>query len=554
MVWGSLPIVIYGLLQSVDIDPLQLQGADAFRIAAMAGEAEMLGHYLMLMLPLTVGRGALVSDRWWLRLTYLLLALGQLICLLLSGPISAYIGVAVALILALAARAVATKKEWTVWLGLFALLSIVVFLALLGVRDGPLAPLARLPGLKRLASLIEIDAPATAGWFAVWRATRPLITARPLLGYGPETMRSVFARVLPPQLVYFEGQETVIDRARNVWLDLLMTSGIVGLVTFTALVAAIGRQARREVRRSTSERWQHIAWAIVLGTVIGHLVDLQMGFDLTISAMPFWLVLGMGAALGTNFRSVDEPALPAQDQMPAWKRRALAASFPTHADPADTVAHVPERDDASSSSGRRRDALALWGSVPLTLGAGVLIAVLCVRPLQADVAAADATQIGSFALRREEAARSALRLWPYEPVYYLNLAGILRSIGDYDGAEEALLTAVDLASSDPRIWRELGDLYVRWSNRDPDRLSEAAEAYRQAVDLAPNSAALHTELGLALAGSGHPDEAVLYLEQAVAFDVSDARAWSRLAEVYAALGQESDAAWAAEEAERWAVD
>jgi predicted Zn-dependent protease len=188
------------------------------------------------------------------------------------------------------------------------------------------------------------------------------------------------------------------------------------------------------------------------------------------------------------------------------------------------------------------------------LGAGVLIAVLCVRPLQADVAAADATQIGSFALRREEAARSALRLWPYEPVYYLNLAGILRSIGDYDGAEEALLTAVDLASSDPRIWRELGDLYVRWSNRDPDRLSEAAEAYRQAVDLAPNSAALHTELGLALAGSGHPDEAVLYLEQAVAFDVSDARAWSRLAEVYAALGQESDAAWAAEEAERWAVD
>jgi predicted Zn-dependent protease len=117
-----------------------------------------------------------------------------------------------------------------------------------------------------------------------------------------------------------------------------------------------------------------------------------------------------------------------------------------------------------------------------------------------------------------------------------------------------LLSAADLAPTDPQVWVALGELYSRWGVRDPGRLPKAVDAYQRAIALTPNVATLHTELGSVLAETGRPEEAVLHLEQAVALDVSDALAWERLAELYETLGQEEDAAWAAEEAERWAAD
>jgi predicted Zn-dependent protease len=145
-------------------------------------------------------------------------------------------------------------------------------------------------------------------------------------------------------------------------------------------------------------------------------------------------------------------------------------------------------------------------------------------------------------------------LWPREPIYHLGLGDIRLRRWDLDGAETALRDATELVPDDPWIWASLGELYVRWSRLDRSHLADAEAAYREAVALAPNVADLHTALGMTLATQDRPDEALVHLEQAIALDAGSARAWEELAEIYETLGYEEDAAWAAEEAARWAVD
>jgi O-antigen ligase len=90
----------------------------------------------------------------------------------------------------------------------------------------------------------------------IWRAGLPLVAQRPWFGYGPETTRAVFATVYPPQLVYYQGRDVVVDRAHNLWLDLALPAGAAGVVTLGALLAATGRQVWRGCCSAWRRRWR----------------------------------------------------------------------------------------------------------------------------------------------------------------------------------------------------------------------------------------------------------------------------------------------------------
>ena len=76
-------------------------------------------------------------------------------------------------------------------------------------------------------------------------------------------------------------------------------------------------------------------------------------------------------------------------------------------------------------------------------------------------------------------------------------------------------------------------------------------AYRRALELAPNVATYHTALGLVLARQGRLQDGLAELERAVALDATDGTAYRHLADLYQALGRESESARARKEAKRW---
>jgi O-antigen ligase len=517
LVWGSAPIVAYGFVQAAGLDPLGWHTDAASPVLSTIGRANFLGSYLVLVIPLTAGRALLARRRW----PYLPLLAGQLACLALTQARGAWVGLGVAVVTGLLAWAAAARdrRPALAALGLTALA--VGFVTLLNLPGGPLAPLTHLPGLDRLATLTRTDAGSTAARLTTWRATLPLVAARPWLGYGPETMRTVFTRVFPPQLVYYEGRHVTVDRAHNLWLDLGMSAGLAGVAAFAALLVGCGRLAWRGLRE-TSDRRECVAWVALAAAIAGHLADLHFSFDLTASATVFWLVLAMAVAMGQV-----EPPNPSPGFPPLQAR---------------------EGQGGGRGQGERLGGLLY---LPPTLAVLALVTLLCLRPLLADVVYWQSQQGTRPLEERQTAGMQAVRLWPLEPEYRLGLAWVLAQGGDFAAAETQLAAADRLSPDDPRIWAAWGEVYALWGEMEPGRYAQAEAAYRRALELAPNVATYHTALGLVLAQQGRLEEGVIELERAVDLDATDGVAFSHLANLYQALGQEAKAAWARKEAKRW---
>jgi O-antigen ligase/Flp pilus assembly protein TadD len=509
LVWGSAPLVVYGLLQAAGLDPLAWQTDAASAVLSTLGRANFVGSYLVLVAPLTATR-LVVSGRRW---PYALLLAGQVACLALTQARAAWLGMAAALLVGLLAWTVTgqrrKRQRAAPVLAILTLAALAVgFVALLNLPGGPLAPLTRLPGLDRLATLAGAGSGSGAARLVTWRATLPLIAERAVLGYGPETMRPVFARVFPPELVYYQGRHVSVDRAHNLWLDLGMSAGLAGILALGALLAGWGWLAWRG-RPDGGDRWGRAAGAGLLAAVAGHLVDLQFSFDLTASATVFWLVLAMGAAL--------------------WARHPL-----------------PARREARTA--QRRMPLQ---AVPPALLVLILAWLACARPLLADVAYQQARDAPPASGERLTASSRAVRLWPLEPAYRLELAWALLEHGQATAAVSQLAAAEQLSSDHPGLWAAIGGLYAAWGEVSPEELPRAEAAYRRALELSPNVATYHTALGLILVRQGRPEEGLAELDRAVALDATDSVAYRHLADLYERLGREEQAAWARQQAERW---
>jgi predicted Zn-dependent protease len=299
-----------------------------------------------------------------------------------------------------------------------------------------------------------------------------------------------------------------VDRAHNLWLDLGMSAGLLGAAAYGVLLLGFARLAWRGLRNS-ADRWSQTAWVALGAVVVGHVTDLQFGFDLTASATVFWLVLAFGAALGRGLSTV-----------------------------------------AAGKPSTPRLATSLLYAAP-ALAVLVLIGLICLRPLMADAAYWESQQETNPLEQRLAAGRQAVELWPLEAEYRLGLAWALVQSGQFSSAEAQLAVADDLSPDDPEVWAARGELYAIWGDLEPTRYSQAEAAYRQALELAPNVATYHTALGLVLARQGRLEEGTVALERAVDLDATDGIAYGHLADLYLALGREREAARAQREAERW---
>ncbi|NIN67859.1 MAG: tetratricopeptide repeat protein [Anaerolineae bacterium] len=504
LVWGSVPVVAYGLLQAMGLDPLEWRTDAASAVLSTVGRANFLGSYLVLVIPLTMGRMLLSRRRW----PYVALVAGQVLCLAFTQARGAWVGVGAGMVVFGLGWARINRRSKVGVATLVAAALLVGAVAMLNWSSGPLSYLKDVPGLDRVATLTRTDEGSTAARLTTWRAALPLIRERPCLGYGPETMWTVFSRVFPPQLVYYQGRNAIVDRAHNVWLDLGMSAGAAGVVAFSALLALFGWGVWRGMR-CASDQWEQVAWVSLGAAVAGHLIDLQFGFDLTASATVLWLTLALGAALG----------------------RGLSSSI--------------------SRGGDSLEATSLIPYLPPAVVAVALGGLLCLRPLLADMAYWESLQASPSLEQRRIAAARAVALWSLEPEYRLGAASSLLEGGDFAAAEGQMEAARRLSPNDPGVWALWGDMCAQWGEVDPKGYAEAERAYRRALALAPNVATFHKGLGLVLAGQGRLQEGMMSLERAVALDGTDPVAYGHLADVYLSVGREAEGAWAREQEAWW---
>ena len=511
LVWGSAPVVAYGLLQAFGLDPVQWETDARSRVLSTLGRSNFLGSYLVLVAPLTVGR-IVIGRR---RRATLALLLGQLVCLILAQARAAWLSFAVASLAFAVAWPSAALRRW-----IAVSMRLAGALALVGVLflflGNPLSVGERAIRVERLVEVLNLDAGSVAARLTIWRTTLSLLADRPWLGYGPETMSIVFARVFPPELVYYQGRQVVVDRAHNLWLDLAMSAGIPAVLAFVGLLVGLAKLAWVGLQEPT-DRWKYALWVSVTAAVVGHLVDMQFGFSLTSAASVFWLLLAMGSALS----------------------RGLSAS----------TLRIGREAPSLSTQLRQESTLGLIRLLPV-IPAIALVWLLALRPMAADAAHAGA-QDGRRSLEdRLAAGLKAVRLWRLEPEYHKTLAMVYAERGEFEAAEGEMIMATGMSDRDPWMWASLGNLYAGWGDLLPDRLVSAERAYQQAAELAPNVARFHRSLGWVYLLQGRAEAAVSSLERAVELDATDALAYQYLAVSYSRTGHEGAAAAASESAHR----
>jgi len=149
--------------------------------------------------------------------------------------------------------------------------------------------------LERLTSISLKDPTGMARILSAQTAFKSF-KEKPFLGWGPENYEPAYLKNFNPEVVKVLPGDFYFDRAHNKPMEVLATTGIVGLISYLFIfVAAFG------ILEKTKKKEEQFFTALVFEAIlIGYFVQNVFIFDFHESYLMFFLVLGFIASLNTN--------------------------------------------------------------------------------------------------------------------------------------------------------------------------------------------------------------------------------------------------------------
>ncbi|MEK7494001.1 MAG: O-antigen ligase family protein, partial [Patescibacteria group bacterium] len=207
---------------------------DIGRIYSTIGNAGFFATYLLLnaAIALWLALGAFFSRPW--RFVLGGIAIVNIVVSMLTSTRAAMLAL-VAGIVVMGCGYVFWYEHKTKRLKMF-LASLLIVFVLVG---GAVLALAHTnfgvkTGISRLAIFSLSDVTTRTRLFA-WQAGREGFFDAPLLGAGPENFKVVFNKYFDPGFYTYEIGETEFDRAHNIFIEQLATSGGIGLLAYIGM-------------------------------------------------------------------------------------------------------------------------------------------------------------------------------------------------------------------------------------------------------------------------------------------------------------------------------
>ncbi len=123
----------------------------------------------------------------------------------------------------------------------------------------------------------------TLGRPLVWDMSVGVISKSPYLGYGIDNFESVFEKSYDNRLLQPEyGSEAWFDKAHNIFIDQLVESGYIGLISYLLLYITIIYTLIYSTLKSGDKNDRVLASLLIVYFTM-HLVELQTAFDTSIS-------------------------------------------------------------------------------------------------------------------------------------------------------------------------------------------------------------------------------------------------------------------------------
>jgi len=168
------------------------------------------------------------------------------------------------------------------------------------------------------------------GRFVVWRGAWESFLERPFLGWGPETFEYAFLKHYNPCYGTPRcGNDIWYDRAHNIIFDTLVSTGILGMVSYLLIFGAVFWFLWRAYFKKKIDFWTSGIFSVLL---IAYFVQNLTVFDMISSYMIFFLILGFVGSLAAenndfDNRTQDENQGQRQDKKPNQALKQFIASL-----------------------------------------------------------------------------------------------------------------------------------------------------------------------------------------------------------------------------------
>ncbi|MFA6393929.1 MAG: O-antigen ligase family protein [Patescibacteria group bacterium] len=289
-------ISLYGLAQVAGFDFLEWQENLTglhYRASSTLGQPNYLGGYLLFTLPLAF-YFFLVLKKTLYKICLAAVFFIEFAAFYFTYSRAAWLGFVISLFVFLAVYAVRKFGAAKTLIGL------VVFLLFIYISGFILSGLAadrwffdRLSVPERIMSLKKIGEGSAGIRLYYYDAALNIIRERPIIGRGPDTQSYYFAHYYAPYYAILERINTYPDRAHNEILDILITTGLLGLLAWFFLFYILAGQLVGNDKSHESILEYRGTIAVLLFGLCSFAVYLLFSFITAVSAIYLWLFLAL---------------------------------------------------------------------------------------------------------------------------------------------------------------------------------------------------------------------------------------------------------------------
>lgn len=337
-------------------------------------------------------------------------------------------------------------RRWGTALVVAGLLQVagLAFLVLFNVSDAPVfAQLRKVPYVGRLGELTETGEGTGRVRVLIWKGDEKgagalgLITSNPvraLIGYGPETMFTVYNPYYPPELARYEARGASPDRSHQAQLDELVHKGALGLLSYLFLFLSAGALAWRLFWRSLHVPFQ-LLYLASFAAIVAHLFEGLTGIPIVSTLTLLWVSFAMLIA-GGKLEGQLAPS-PVQEEAPAPVETAAATApaTPKARGGRGARAGATPRGAAAKSyqAAPRKGGSLRWTYVPVAILVLIGVWFWNLKVVYADMFYNQAQGTGTTdvntALTKYLTTLRAVQLAPEEDYYHLQLGNALIQLG-----------------------------------------------------------------------------------------------------------------------------
>ncbi len=294
LVGAGVIVAVYGILQHYFLDflPRNSVRMGSSQIYGLFDNPNFFGSYLVLVISISIML-FLISKGNKSYYFYLGSSVLFFIAIIFTYTRSALVGL-FATMLFLTLFVILNKKHlwrrWTIVLVLF----ISIFISIDALGDGKFINkiATAFDDTQKIITNNSDGHEGSSRWF-IWRYTFPLIEDYFWTGSGPDTLYYVFPNDNRELVSSYLGNEIVVDKAHNEYLQIAVTLGVPALVVYLTFLSVILFTAYRALQKIKTDETIYIIHCGIIASIVGYLVQAFFNISVVTVAPFFWVLLGL---------------------------------------------------------------------------------------------------------------------------------------------------------------------------------------------------------------------------------------------------------------------